>query len=123
MRKRHESIHFRPEVDHNVRSLALEAVICLQKIIGEQFSAFGPQPWFLTDIPGEIYIKEEWELKPFVQKVYLPNGLLVGPRHTIEAMAPRITVKDSDRDGVRGTGADAQFAQARHEFSDGDQRG
>jgi hypothetical protein len=66
MKKRHEAIHFSPETDLNVRQLSLEAVLCLQKIIGEQFSGFGPQPWFITDLPGEIYIKKDWESKPFI---------------------------------------------------------
>ena len=70
---RHEAIHFRPEVDRNDRELALEAIQCLREIIRCQFSAFGPQPWFITGIPGEIYIKKNWESNPFIQKVYLRN--------------------------------------------------
>src|SRR5262249_49712736 len=72
---RNRALHFRPEVDHNDRELALEAVRCLREIIRCQFSAFGPQPWFITNIPGEIYIKKAWETQPFIQKVYLPNCL------------------------------------------------
>ena len=56
---RHKSIHFRPDVDQNDRELALRAIHCLQEIIKNQFSGFGPQPWFITTIPGEIYIKKE----------------------------------------------------------------
>src|SRR4030042_843350 len=92
---RHKAIHFRPEVDRNDRALALEAIRCLREIIRNQFSAFGSQPWFITNIPGEIYIKKSWESNPFIQKVYLPNCLAVGPRHKIEALFPKIVVKDS----------------------------
>lgn len=58
MDKRHKAIHFQPVVDQNAKDLSLEAIKCLQEIIGEQFSGFGPQPWFIGDIPGEIYIKK-----------------------------------------------------------------
>jgi thiamine pyrophosphokinase len=94
MEMRHKAIHFRPETDRNDRELALEAIRCLQRIIGTQFSGFGPQPWFITGIPGEIYIKKEWENRPFIKKVYLPNCAYVGPRHIIESLVPQIVVND-----------------------------
>lgn len=94
MDMRHKALHFRPETDSNDRQLALEAINCLQKIIGEQFSGFGPQPWFITGLLGEIYIKKEWEARPFVKLVYLPNCLLVGPKNRIESVVPYIVVKD-----------------------------
>ena len=71
--RRNDAMHFRPEVDENDRSLALAAIRSLGSIIGNQFCAFGPQPWFITDIPGEIYIKKDWESRPFIRKVCLPN--------------------------------------------------
>jgi len=92
---RHKAIHFRPEVDRNDRALALKAIRCLREIIRNQFSAFGSQPWFITSIPGEIYIKKSWETNPFIQKVYLRNCLAVGPKHQIEALVPQIVVNDS----------------------------
>lgn len=74
---RNKAIHFRPETDHNDRELALRAINCIKAIIGSQFSSWGPQPWFITEIPGEIYIKQSWEEKPFIKKIYLPNCSLV----------------------------------------------
>lgn len=94
-KKRHESIHFRPDVDKNDRELALSAIHCLQEIIKNQFSGFGPQPWFITLIPGEIYIKKEWENHPFIKRIYLPNCLLVGPKHIIKQIIPRVEVEDA----------------------------
>ena len=73
-----------PETDTNDRTLALEAIQLIQKIIGEQFSAFGTQPWFIDLIPGEAYIKKEWEGKPFIKTIYLPNCQLVGPKHKLK---------------------------------------
>jgi hypothetical protein len=29
-------------------------------IVSGQFSATGNLPWFITNIPGEIYIKKDW---------------------------------------------------------------
>jgi hypothetical protein len=93
---RNRAIHFRPETDTNDRPLALEAIKVLSDIIASQFSGFGPQPWFLGGVPGEIYLKKEAELTPFIRKVYLPNCLLVGPFHVVEAIDPdgRMIVRD-----------------------------
>lgn len=92
---RQKAVHFRPEIDRNDRALALEAIQCLREIIRNQFSAFGSQPWFITNIPGEIYIKKEWESSPYIRKIYLPNCLAVGPKHRIKALTPRIVVNDN----------------------------
>lgn len=92
---RNKAIHFRPEVDRNDRELAMRAVKCLREIIRNQFGAFGPQPWFITSIPGEIYIKKSWENKPFIRKVYLPNCLLVGYKNRIELLMPKVVVNDN----------------------------
>ena len=54
---RKKSLHFQPQVDTTDRELALESIKSLSAIIGNQFSAFGLQPWFIKSIPGEIYIK------------------------------------------------------------------
>ena len=94
MNMRHKAIHFRPEIDHDDRELALSAIKCLQKIIGSQFSGYGAQPWFITGIPGEIYIKKDWERNPFVSKVYIPCCAHVGPYHVIEALYPKIIIND-----------------------------
>jgi len=110
---RHKAVHFRPEVDRNDRALALEAIRCLREIIRNQFSAFGSQPWFITNIPGEIYIKKSWESNPFIQKVYLPNCLAVGPRHQVEALVPQIVVKDSFQYEEREV-TDEEFSELRN---------
>lgn len=80
---RNKSLHFNPETDTNDRVLTLEAIHLIQNIIGEQFSAFGVQPWFIDTIPGEAYIKKAWESKPFIKAIYLPNCQLVGSKHKL----------------------------------------
>lgn len=122
MDKRHRAIHFRPEIDTNVRSLSLDAISCLQRIIGEQFCGFGPQPWFITGIPGEIYIKKDWETKPFIRHVYLPNATLVGPRNRIDSMVPKISIVDPDFNIELGDCSDEEFEIQRRAFNDGVQQ-
>lgn len=121
-RKRNEALHFRLETEQNVRSMALEAVRCLQRIIGEQFSGLGCQPWFLTGVPGEIYIRTSWESNPFIRKVYLPNGPLVGYRHRIESLHPRIHIVDPDKNQMGPRISDEDFVRLRREFNDGGQK-
>jgi hypothetical protein len=111
---RQKAIHFRPEVDRNDRELALEAIQCLRKIIQNQFSGFGPQPWFITSIPGEIFIKKSWENEPFIQKVYLPNCLIVGPNHQIEKIFPQVMIKDFEYEEREIT--DEEFSELRNEI-------
>ncbi|MFN2508767.1 MAG: hypothetical protein ABR589_08340, partial [Chthoniobacterales bacterium] len=86
--RRNDAIHFRPEVDTNDRELALGAIQSLESIVSKQFNAFGPEPWFITAVRGEIYIKRDWEANPFVRKVYLPNCVAVGPNHIVESVLP-----------------------------------
>jgi hypothetical protein len=108
--QRTEAIHFRPEVDTNDRALALAAIRSLSSIVGSQFGAFGPQPWFITTIPGEIYIRKDWENRPFVRRVYLPNCRLVGPHHRIESLWP-LSIKEGPWDGPEIT--DERFSELR----------
>jgi hypothetical protein len=91
---RNASIHFRQNVDTQDREIALNAIQRLQKVISFQFSGFGNQPWFMISIPGEIYIKKEWENVPFIKEIYLPNCVLVGPYHNIVSILPKIIIKD-----------------------------
>ena len=119
---RHKALHFRPETDTNDRALALEAITCLQEIIGNQFSGFGAQPWFITGVPGEIYIKKEWEGRPFIQMVYLSNGLPVGPKNKIKSLVPRLEVGDAhDYDESRVI-SDEEFVEQRLAFNHGRER-
>jgi hypothetical protein len=93
--RRNDAIHFRPEVDTNDRDLALLAIKSLESILASQFNAFGPEPWFITGVKGEIYIKKEWEKEPFVRKVYLPNCVAVGPNHVVESVMPWV-IRDNE---------------------------
>lgn len=91
--QRNRAIHFNPETDHNERELALEAIHTIQNIVKIQFSAFGTQPWYFC-VPGEIYIKKEWENMPLIKHVFIPNALLLGPKHRIESVIPKWVIND-----------------------------
>ncbi len=95
--RRNEAIHFRPDVDRNDRDLARVSIRSLSSIVRNQFGALGRQPWFITGVPGEIYIKKDWESRPFIRKVYLPNCKAVGPRHEVESIETHPwTIKDGE---------------------------
>ena len=72
---RHKSLHFNQKLTDDLRTYALEALGTIQKILFEQFSGIGNQPWSITSVPGEIYLKKEWEIHPFTAKYYVPNCL------------------------------------------------
>jgi hypothetical protein len=92
---RHRSIHFDPATDRDDRPLALQALKHLNDIVSRQFGALGPHPWFIPGIAGASYIRKAAEAQPFVRRVYIPNCLLVGPRHTISAVGSRFEVSDA----------------------------
>ena len=107
---RHRSIHFNPETDTNDRELSLNAMLKLSKIIQNQFSAFGTQPWFIEGIPGAAFIKKESENDPFVRKIVLPNCYLVGYLHTLEN-SPKGWVVHDDYEYEKKEITDQEFAE------------
>lgn len=109
--KRNKAIHFNIETERNARQLALEAIKLLQQIIANQFSGFGTQPWFFW-VPGECYIKKEWERKPFVKHVYIPNCGYVGYKHRVESVTPQWIVNDKF-EYPEGSLTDEEFAELR----------
>ena len=73
---------------------------------------FGYQPWFITDVPGEIYIKRKWQDRPFIRKVYLPNSLLGGPRHKVVSVLTPWEVADTEAYAQREV-SDEEFCRLR----------
>lgn len=82
---RNRALHFNPETDHHDKQLALAACNKLKEIIEGQFAGFGAHPWFIQNNRGLNFIKKEAEEWPFVKRIILPNCVLVGPYHTLEA--------------------------------------
>jgi hypothetical protein len=64
---RNQAIHFRQELDQDARTPALEAIRLLQKIVENQFSGVGQQPWFIPGTAGASFIKREAESEPFIR--------------------------------------------------------
>ena len=58
--KRNNALHFNVATEINDRELALEAIKNVEEIVSHQFSGFGLLPWLLP-VPGECYIKKEYE--------------------------------------------------------------
>ena len=117
---RNDAIHFRPETDRNDRPLSLSAIKILSDIISEQFPVTGIQPWFFS-VPGESYIKEEWRNTPFVQKVYIPNSVLVGPYHVVESIRPEWKIRDDYKYGNKKV-TDDEFIAFRQGFKKNGQK-
>lgn len=92
---RNKSIHFNPETDSNDKELSLEAIRKLKEVVAGQFSGFGTQPWFIEGTKGACYIKMEFEEKPFVKEILIPNCVKVGHLHTLEHGHSDWVVNDS----------------------------
>ena len=92
---RNKSIHFNPEIDSNDKELSLEAISKLKEVVGGQFSGFGTQPWFIEGTRGACYIKSEFEEKPFVKEIVLPNCVKVGHLHRLEHGQNGLVVHDA----------------------------
>ena len=80
---RNEALHFNPDTEPDARPLALKAISLFQRIITTQFSAFGPQPWYIQNAIGVSFVRRASEELPFVKRVVLPNCKLVGFDHDL----------------------------------------
>lgn len=117
--QRDAALHFRPDTDTNARELALAALTTLREIIEGQFGALTPKPWYMSDTPGETFIRASSQDDPFVREVILPSpsALLVGPRHELEAdPAAQIGFVLVDvGDAGPEVGSDEEFLALRYE--------
>jgi hypothetical protein len=91
---RNTSIHFRADLDQEVREPALRALHLLQDIVSVQFGVEGPLPWFISGVRGCTIIKKEFENIPFIKEFYLPACTYVGPKFKIEVYGKTFQVND-----------------------------
>lgn len=110
-----EAIHFNVETEAKDREVALRAIKILADIINGQFAFLGLQPWFIEKTKGEFYIKKDWEDKPFIKTVYIPNCCLVGPFHKVETVTNGLEVVDDFKYENKEI-SDAEFIKIREEF-------
>lgn len=115
---RNRAIHFDPSTDENDRPLALEAIRVLSNIIQHQFGSFGLQPWFISDVDGEIYLNKDSEALPFIKEVYIPNAMSVGPLHTLEHGPKGFVAVDDHAYENKGV-TDDEFRDLRLQFKNG----
>jgi hypothetical protein len=112
---RHRSIHFNPDTYKTLRADALSAILHLRTIIERQFGGFGTQPWYIPNTRGHVFIRKDFETKPFVQTYLLPKCPFVG---TLFAMSHSDgegwSVYDLPDYGA-GDWTDDEFAQAFNE--------
>jgi hypothetical protein len=106
------AIHFDPHVEYKDREFALEAIGLLKEIIRNQFSGFGPQPWFIKDIRGEVFIKKSAEEIPFIKRIYLPNCVSVGPYYEIR-FDEKLNMSIHDHEYPDEVITDEEFVQLR----------
>lgn len=86
-KQRNYALHFNENVQYDTRAFALNALATFGKILQAQFSGFGSHPWLFI-LPGEVYIRKEWEAAPFIKLVYIPNALKVGHKHKVASIFP-----------------------------------
>lgn len=91
---RNRSLHYTANIEANDRFEALKAIYMIQEIVRLQFGFLGSQPWLISNIPGEVYIKKEFEKDPFVREIYIPNCALVGPKHSLDRVDGEWIVRD-----------------------------
>ena len=92
---RNFSLHFNINTAVNDRNEALNIIKLMQEIIELQFSTLKRQPWILYDVPGEVYLKKEYENNPFVKHFLIPNSLYVGYKHKVESINPQWIINDN----------------------------
>jgi hypothetical protein len=93
-RRRIDSLHFRPDLDKETRRPALRAIQLLQNIVAAQFGIEGPLPWFIPEARGQLFIKKEFEVTPFIRQFYVPACVLVGPHYRTEIVGNALHVRD-----------------------------
>jgi len=113
---RNDAVHWGRDGKIDARTKGLESIRVLQDIIEAQFGISG-QPWFITDVPGEMYLRRGAEKEPFVKMVYVPNGTLVGPRHRLE-VDDQMRFQIFEAEYPSAEISDQEFARLRREARD-----
>jgi hypothetical protein len=76
---RHRSIHFNVSTYATLRDDALAAILHLREIIEAQFGAFGLKPWLIRGTAGLMFIRKDWEDRPFIRSYHARSCPFVGP--------------------------------------------
>ena len=76
---RHRSIHFNISTYETLREDALAAILHLREIIEAQFGTFGLKPWLIHETAGLMFIRKDWEDRPFIRAYHARSCPFVGP--------------------------------------------
>lgn len=110
---RNNSVHFRHDLDKDVRTPALEAIRLLEKIINQQFSALDNMRWFIPGTPGAAYLRRDVEDLPFIRLVFIPNSFLVSSQYRMHFTSDGLLVTDEVYNSARELN-DEQFAAGEY---------
>ena len=87
----------------------------MQGIVTKQFSNAGLSQWIFV-ASGEVYVKQEAESVPFVQKIVVPATTLVGPRHRVEGNSNEFSINDEEYENISIT--DEEYVALRKGYLD-----
>jgi hypothetical protein len=115
--RRHQAVHFDPDLSAAGREAALAALLALQRIIAQVFEPHGGPPRYIADTPGVSYISLEAEQEPLIRRIFLPNCVLVSPAHRLEQddLAPGGWHVYDDLEHICDPLTDQQFAERLRE--------
>lgn len=114
---RNATVHFQDK-EQNLEVMAKQGVELINKIVSRLFS-ISPGNKFISwcEVPGEMYLRKEYESIPFVREFYIPSAILVGYKHTIaNTPGPKFVVQDSNEYPDTDI-SDAEFVRLRREFN------
>lgn len=118
---RHNSIHF-----GNIENTRGSALTALNTVMTITDKLFGLKADYLFWCPGEIYVKKDKEMEPFVKEFILPKCALVGYKHTIvegkDAQRTILTYQDYD-DYKNIQISDEEYRRLRIELRDTNTKG
>lgn len=112
---RNDSVHFQPK-QQDLNAMAKESIELVNGIIDD---IFGIRPgnkyvsW--CEVPGEMYLRKEYETTPFVKAFYIPAAKYVGYKHTLESTPERTYRVVDDYPYPETDVSDEEFVRLRKE--------
>ena len=114
---RNETVHFQDK-EQDLEPMAKEGIELINGIVTDLF-CIGPENKFISwcEVPGEMYLRKEYETVPFVKEFYFPSAVLVGYKHTI-ANTPGLKMIVQDNNEYPDADiSDAEFVRLRREYT------
>lgn len=115
---RNDSVHFQPK-EQDIRAMAREAIELINGIIDDLFGIRSGNKYVSwCEVPGEMYLRKEYETVPFVREFYLPAAMLVGYKHKIEPTPERHYRVRDDFAYPDTEVSDSEFVRLRKEHNE-----